>query len=44
MPRLVVFNNVTVDGYFAAVNGDIDWAHRDSQDAEFQAPRSWPNG
>jgi dihydrofolate reductase len=37
MPRLVVFNNVTVDGYFAAVNGDIGWAHRDSQDAEFQA-------
>jgi dihydrofolate reductase len=37
MPRLVVFNNVTVDGYFAAVNGDLDWAHRDSRDAEFQA-------
>ena len=37
MPRLVVFNNITLDGYFAAMNGDIAWAHRDTQDAEFHA-------
>jgi dihydrofolate reductase len=37
MPRLAVFNNVTVDGYFAGVNGDMEWAHRNSQDPEFQA-------
>jgi dihydrofolate reductase len=35
MPRLVVFNQVTVDGYFAGANGDISWAHKDSEDAEW---------
>jgi dihydrofolate reductase len=35
MPRLVVFNNVTLDGYFAGKNGDIGWAHRDQKDAEW---------
>jgi len=37
MRKLVVFNNVTLDGYFAGSNGDISWAHKDSQDAEFNA-------
>ena len=37
MGRLVVFNNVTLDGYFAGKNGDISWANKDSQDAEFHA-------
>jgi dihydrofolate reductase len=35
--RLVVFNQVTLDGYFAGVNGDISWAHRADKDAEFDA-------
>ena len=35
MQNLIVFNNVTLDGYFADVNGDMSWAHR--QDAEWQA-------
>jgi dihydrofolate reductase len=35
MPRLVVFNQVTLDGYFAGANGDISWAHKDSRDAEW---------
>ena len=35
MPRLVVFNQVTLDGYFAGANGDIRWAHKDTEDAEW---------
>jgi len=30
MPRLIVFNSVTLDGYFTAKNGDPSWAHRQS--------------
>src|SRR5215207_4045507 len=36
MRRLVVFNNVTLDGYFAAADGDIGWAHG-APDPEFDA-------
>lgn len=35
MPRLVVFNQMTLDGYFAGANGDISWAHKDPDDAEW---------
>ena len=35
MRKLVVFNNVTLDGYFADMNGDMSWAHK--QDAEWNA-------
>jgi dihydrofolate reductase len=35
MRKLIVFNSVTLDGYFAGVNGDFSWAHR--QDAEWNA-------
>jgi dihydrofolate reductase len=35
MRRLVVFNSVTLDGYFVDMNGDMSWAHND--DAEFNA-------
>jgi len=37
MRRLVVFNNVTVDGYFAANSGEMQWAHRNAQDEEYGA-------
>lgn len=37
MRKLVVFNQVTLDGYFAGDNGDIGWAHSDKEDAEWQA-------
>jgi dihydrofolate reductase len=37
MRQLVVFNSVTLDGYFTAVNGDISWAHAGKQDAEWDA-------
>jgi dihydrofolate reductase len=35
--KLVVFNQVTLDGYFAGVNGDISWAHKDTKDTEWNA-------
>ena len=35
MRKLVVFNNVTLDGYFSDVNGDMSWAHK--QDPEWSA-------
>ena len=35
MRRLTVFNNVSLDGYFADVNSDMSWAH--SQDPEWTA-------
>ena len=35
MRRLVVFNNVTLDGYFSGMKGDISWA-KGNQDAEFK--------
>jgi dihydrofolate reductase len=42
MRKLSVFNQVSVDGYFRTLNGDISWAHRadagsaDSADDEFR--------
>jgi dihydrofolate reductase len=36
MRRLVVFNNVTLDGYFTGKNGDLSWA-KGHTDAEFNA-------
>ena len=35
MRRLIVFNSVTVDGYFTGVNGDMSWAH--NEDPEWNA-------
>jgi len=35
MRRVIVFNHVTLDGYFTDVNGDMSWAHRAQQDAEW---------
>ncbi len=38
MRKLVVFNNVTLDGFFAALNPyDFSWAHTGDADAEFDA-------
>ena len=37
MRRLVVFNNVTLDGYFTGVEGALSWAHSGNEDAEFNA-------
>jgi dihydrofolate reductase len=35
MRKLIVFNHVTLDGYFVDRNGDMTWAH--NQDAEWNA-------
>ena len=35
MPKLVVYNSMSLDGYFTDANGDMDWAHK--QDPEWQA-------
>jgi dihydrofolate reductase len=35
--KLIVFNNVSLDGYFASEGGDISWLKSDSRDAEFDA-------
>jgi len=35
MRKLIVFNHVTLDGYFVDRNGDMSWAHK--QDAEWNA-------
>jgi dihydrofolate reductase len=35
MRRVLVFNNVTLDGYFVDMNGDMSWAH--NADPEFNA-------
>lgn len=37
MRKLVVFNNVSLDGYFVDANGGMSWAHDDGSDPEFAA-------
>jgi dihydrofolate reductase len=37
MRKLVVFNQVSLDGYFADLNGGMSWAHRDPGDTEWTA-------
>jgi dihydrofolate reductase len=37
MQKLIVFNQVSLDGYIADANGDMRWAHKDRQDAEWNA-------
>jgi dihydrofolate reductase len=38
MRKLIVFNQVTLDGYFAGVNDDISWAHKTNKaDTEWNA-------
>jgi dihydrofolate reductase len=36
MAKLIAFNGVTLDGYFTGVDGDMSWAHRDSDDPEWR--------
>jgi dihydrofolate reductase len=35
MPKLIVFNTITVDGYFTDKNNDMSWAHQGEADPEF---------
>lgn len=37
MRRLVVFNMVSLDGYFVDAHGDMTWAHADPADTEWNA-------
>jgi dihydrofolate reductase len=37
MPRLAVFNSVSLDGYFTDAKGDMSWAHNTHPDAEWDA-------
>jgi dihydrofolate reductase len=37
MRKLIVFNHVSLDGYFVDSNGDMSWAKADHQDAEWDA-------
>ncbi len=37
MRKLIVFNHVTLDGYFTGANGDLSWAYTGSDDPEFSA-------
>ena len=37
MRKLIVFNNVSLDGYFVDGNGEMRWAHRVEPDAEWNA-------
>jgi len=36
MPRLNMFNSVSLDGYFTDADNDMSWAHEGADDAEFQ--------
>jgi dihydrofolate reductase len=35
MRKLIVFNTVTLDGYFTGVDGDLSWAFTGAQDTEW---------
>jgi dihydrofolate reductase len=35
MRKLIVFNHVSLDGYFVGPNGDSSWAHQGNDDPEF---------
>jgi dihydrofolate reductase len=37
MRTLSAFLNLTLDGYFAGPNGELDWAHRAGKDPEWNA-------
>lgn len=36
MPRLTVFNQISVDGYFTDAHNDTSWTHQPDDDAEFR--------
>ena len=35
MGKLIVFNQVSLDGYFVDAHGDMSWAHNTSEDEEW---------
>jgi dihydrofolate reductase len=45
MPKLVAFNNMTLDGYFTGVNGDMSWAQNDDPEwNQFVIDNALPEG
>ena len=41
MKKLLVFESISIDGYFVDAHGDMDWAHRGRDDPEFA---DWVSG
>jgi dihydrofolate reductase len=37
MRKLIVFNSISLDGYFVDINGEMKWAHNAKQDEEWDA-------
>jgi len=37
MRKLIVFNHITLDGYFVSADGDFSWAHSGNDDPEYSA-------
>jgi len=37
MRKVLVFENITLDGFFTGNDGDFSWAHQDPPDPEFQS-------
>jgi hypothetical protein len=37
MRKLIVFNRVTLDGYFVGAGGDFSWARAGNDDPEYAA-------
>lgn len=37
MRKLIVFNHISIDGYFTGENGDFSWAHTGNDDPEYGA-------
>jgi dihydrofolate reductase len=35
MRKIIVFNHISLDGYFVGTNGDSGWAHKNSDDPEY---------
>lgn len=45
MPKLVAFNNITLDGYFTGLNGDMTWARNDDPEwNQFVIDNAMPDG
>ena len=44
MRRLIVFNNLSLDGFFADTNSDISWVHKDAELAAFAAENAKAGG
>jgi dihydrofolate reductase len=36
MPKLIAFENVTLDGYFTGKNDDLSWSHNQERDPEWE--------